>query len=78
MYRGHTIAVSRSELTRGFSIRWDGRLLGRRWWTLLGAGELAVEADVDGARVPVVARLEPISQCRLTVGGDPVETRRTR
>lgn len=39
-YEGHRLVVSRNELTKGFSLEWDGEEIARRSWSLVGLGEL--------------------------------------
>jgi hypothetical protein len=47
-YEGHAIVVSRNELTRGFSLEWDGAEIAKRVWSLVGLGELHGSAEVGG------------------------------
>jgi hypothetical protein len=50
-WRGHAITITRSELTRGFSIWFDGQEIARRSWSWVGLGELKGDAVVkDGYR----------------------------
>jgi len=48
-YSGHHVVVSRNELTRGFSLEWDGVEIARRVWSLMGLGELHGSAEVKPA-----------------------------
>ncbi len=52
-YEGHNITVSRNELTRGFSLEWDGHEIARRAWSFVGLGELHGTADMSGKNVDV-------------------------
>lgn len=88
-HRGHRIAITRNELTRGFSIWWDGDEVARRSWSWIGLGELKATVDLhgegyrDGKRTVevVVAITIPESQgeldghVALTVDGEPVAVR---
>lgn len=52
-YEGHTIVVSRSELTRGFNLQWDGNEIASRTWSFIGLGELHASATIGEREVPV-------------------------
>ncbi len=88
-WRGHRIAVTRNELTRGFSIWFDDVEIAKRSWSWVGLGELRGDADVpaegyrDGKRAVevVVVITWPENQgeldghVALTVDGNSVEMR---
>jgi hypothetical protein len=52
-YEGHHITVARNELTRGFSIEWDGQEIARRSWSFVGLGELHGTAHENGKDIDV-------------------------
>ncbi len=52
-YEGHNITVARNEITRGFSIEWDGHEIARRAWSFIGIGELHGSAELNGKAVDV-------------------------
>jgi len=56
-YEGHNITVARNELTRGFSIEWDGHEIARRAWSFVGLGELHGSAELDGKPIDVHVQL---------------------
>ncbi|NOU34814.1 MAG: hypothetical protein HOO96_43540 [Polyangiaceae bacterium] len=70
-HHGHAVVVARDELTRGFSIHWDGTLLGRRSWSWIGLGELHATAELAAQPVEVHVKLE-LGKCTVTVAGEPV------
>lgn len=83
-FEGHNITVGRNEVTRGFSLEWDGQELARRVWSLVGLGELHGSADVDGKHHEVHVKLtlgdKLLSDgvCEITVDGKPVEVTHIR
>ena len=80
-HEGHSIVVSRNELTKGFSIEWDGDEIAKRAWSWIGLGELAGTVDLNGRSVEVKVAIEwgGLKQldgtCSVTVDGEnvPVE-----
>jgi hypothetical protein len=78
-YQGHNVTVLRNEMTRGFSIEWDGREIARRSWSMVGLGELHGSAEIDGKDVDVKVVLDvggPMlgaGVCRISVDGANVE-----
>ena len=83
-YEGHALVVTRTELTKGFSLTWDGVEIARQSWSFFGLGELHGSADVQGRKVDVKASLrwgglrEIQGKCSLTVDGKPLEVQRFR
>jgi hypothetical protein len=83
-YAGHNITVARSELTRGFSIEWDGHEIARRAWSLVGLGQLHGTAELDGKDIDVHVTLQLGGEgfdgsCTIAVDGTPVtEVRKIR
>ena len=47
-HAGHLVSVTRNELTKGFSVEWNGNELARRTWSWIGLGELQATAPLDG------------------------------
>ena len=52
-YQGHRFTVTRTELTRGFKLEYDGRLVDKKSWSLIGVGELDGTIETAGKTVPV-------------------------
>lgn len=83
-YEDHNITVSRNEVTRGFSLEWDGQEIARRAWSFVGLGELHGTADVDGKHFDVHVALtfgEGIltdGKCEVKVNGTAVEVKHIR
>ncbi|MBX3270319.1 MAG: hypothetical protein KF729_08655 [Sandaracinaceae bacterium] len=82
-HQGHRIVVFRNELTKGFSLEWDGEELARRRWSWIGLGTLAGTAEVDGEPVEVHVELDwggdgLNGTCTITVGGQRVTASRVR
>jgi len=77
-YEGHKLAVTRNELTRGFALEWDGEVIAKRRWSLVGLGELHSSADVKGKETEVHVRIhwgglkELDGICEITVGGNAI------
>ncbi len=76
-HRGHNVTVLRNEMTRGFSIEWDGHEIARRAWSLVGLGQLHGTADMNGKDVDVHVSLQLGGEgfdgsCTITVDGKPV------
>lgn len=78
-YEGHNITVSRNEVTRGFSLEWDGHEIARRAWSFVGLGELHGTAEFDGKQhdVHVVLSFGPglltDGTCTIKVDGKTIE-----
>lgn len=74
-HEGHALVVSRNELTKGFSLEWDGVEIARRSWSWIGLGELHATAELDGKPVEVrvaiswggLSQLE--GKCAISVDG---------
>jgi hypothetical protein len=83
-YEGHNITVSRNELTRGFSLEWDGQESARRVWSLIGLGELHGSAEHAGKPVDVRVALEwgegigTDGECKISVDGKPIDVKHVR
>jgi hypothetical protein len=83
-YEGHNITVARSEVTRGFSLEWDGKEIAHRTWSWVGLGELHASAEREGGHHDVKATLswgEGIltdGACTVTVDGKPVTMQHVR
>ena len=83
-YEGHSIVVSRNELTKGFQIDWDGQEIAKRSWSWIGLGELAGTAELNGKPVEVHVALEwgGLKQldgtCTVTVDGTKVPVERAK
>ena len=91
-WRGHRLAITRNELTRGFSIWFDDAEIARRSWSWVGLGELKGDATVpaegyrEGQRhVEVVvviswpeSNAEMDGHVTLTVDGQPVDVRHVK
>jgi hypothetical protein len=81
-WKGHEVAVSRNEWTKGFSIEWDGTEIARRSWSWIGLGELRGQVRVNGnpAEVQVVLGWGGASKlagsCTVTVDGENVPVER--
>jgi hypothetical protein len=76
-WNGHHFTVHRNEVTKGFSVEFDGRVLDERRWSLIGTGTLTGTVEVDGREVPVKVTL-PLSlrgRCDLEVDGVEVPVR---
>jgi len=77
-YRGHALVVSRNEVTKGFSLSWDGVEIGRRTWSWVGLGTLSATAEIDGEPVEVHAAITwgglsaLDGKCEITVGGESI------
>jgi len=77
-YDGHHFTVSRSEVTRGFKLEYDGRLVDKQSWSLIGVGDLDGSIEIDGrtatVHVTLFGRL-PLSkeqECVITVDGKAI------
>lgn len=82
-YEGHNITVARNELTKGFSVEWDGVEIARRAWSFIGLGELHGSAEHAGRPVEVHVALEwaglgSDGTCKITVDGAPVAVTHVR
>jgi hypothetical protein len=77
-HEGHRVAVTRSEWTKGLRLSWDGRLLARKRWSMLGTGELAGEAHVNGQPVSVRVTVAALTGCRVDIDGRAVAVRKVR
>ena len=83
-FEGHNITVSRSELTKGFSIEWDGKEIARRSWSWIGLGELHGTAEVGDKHHAVHAKLDwgdgigSNGSCDVSVDGTPVAVSNVR
>lgn len=80
-YQGHHFTVTRTELTRGFKLEYDGRLVDKKSWSLIGVGELDGTIEHEGKSVQVHVTLTgrlPLSdaqECEITVDGNDVPVR---
>jgi hypothetical protein len=83
-FEGHSLTVARNELTRGFSLEWDGQELARRMWSFIGLGELHGTADVDGKHHDVHVKLSfgpgllTDGTCEILVDGKALEVTHVR
>lgn len=80
-HEGHNITVFRNELTKGFTVEWDGREIARRSWSWIGLGEVAGTAQVDEEPIEVHVLIDwggLDGQCTVTVGGRPIVADRIR
>lgn len=77
-WNGHHFTMDRNEVTKGFSVACDGRVLAERRWSLVGIGTLTAEIESNGRTVRVEMHL-PLSfrrsACNLSVDGQPVQVR---
>lgn len=77
-YEGHKLVVSRNELTRGFSLTWDGDEIAKRRWSLVGLGELHTSAEANGKQVDVKVVIywggfsEMDGKCMITIDGKEI------
>jgi hypothetical protein len=77
-FEGHSLAVKRNELTRGFALEWDGVDIAHRRWSLIGLGELHASAEAKGRNVDVRVVIhwgglkELDGKCEITVDGKPI------
>lgn len=74
-YRDHKVVVSRNELTKGFSIEWDGQEIARRTWSWIGVGELRATQELDGTPAEVHVTIEwggLNGKCTVLVDGTEV------
>lgn len=82
-HQGHHFTVTRSEVTRGFTLEYDGRLVDKRSWSLIGVGDLEGTIELDGRSVKVHVTLFgrlPFSneqECEIKVDGQPIPVRTT-
>jgi hypothetical protein len=74
-YEGHRFTISRNEVTRGFRVEYDGRIVSKKRWSLVGLGELRGMIEHGGRELPVKVELTLMSGCVLAVGGRRVATR---
>ncbi len=80
-YHGHHFTVTRTEVTRGFKLEYDGRLVDKHGWTLIGVGDLEGSIEMDGKQVEVRATLTgrlPFSkeqECEIRVDGQAIPVR---
>ena len=68
--------ISRSELTRGFQIEWDGEVIASRAWSFVGLGRLNGTANIDDRSVEVTVVIGLggwDGECSVTVDEDNVE-----
>ncbi len=83
-FEGHHLTVSRNELTRGFSLEWDGQEIARRSWSLVGLGELHGSAESEGRHheVSVAIQWGGFSQldgtCTIKIDGTEIPVRHIR
>ncbi len=83
-FQGHKIVVSRNELTKGFSLEWDGDEIARRKWSLIGLGELHGSAEFEGRNHDVKVAIEwgGLSEmdghCSITVDGTDIPVKHVR
>jgi hypothetical protein len=83
-HAGHSIVVSRNELTKGFSLEWDGTEIARRTWSLIGLGELHGSAESNGQPVEIHVAIrwgglsELDGKCTVTVDGQEVPVRHVK
>jgi hypothetical protein len=80
-HEGHKLEISRNEMTRGFSLAWDGEQIAHRRWSLVGIGELHASANVagsDGGLRPVDVKivLNVGGECTAIVDGREVPVRK--
>jgi len=82
-YEGHHFTVTRTELTRGFKLEYDGRVVDKKSWSLVGVGELEGKIEHEGRSVTVRASLIgrlPLSneqECFIQVDGKDIAVRTT-
>jgi len=80
-YEGHHFTVTRTELTRGFKLEYDGRLVDKHSWSLVGIGELEGTIEAGGRALRVHATLFgrlPFSneqECEIEVDGTKIPVR---
>lgn len=80
-YAGHKLAMTRTEITKGFALAWDGVDIAQQRWSWFGLGELRGSAQVEGKAVQVLAALrwggitELRGKCTITVDGNPLAVR---
>jgi hypothetical protein len=83
-YEGHNLVVSRNELTKGFSLEWDGHEIAKRLWSLIGLGELHTSAEHDGKPVDVKVVIywggfsEMDGKCLITVDGREIPVKHVK
>ena len=80
-YKGHHIVISRSEITKGFQIEWDGEVIASRKWSFVGLGRLDGTAEIadQSVEVKVVIGLGGWDgECAVTVGQENVKLKQTK
>jgi hypothetical protein len=75
-YEGHRLTVSRNELTRGFALECDGRVVAQKRFSLLGIGELHGTLPLGDHALPFSVALDIPSSCSITVAGRPLSVRK--
>jgi hypothetical protein len=78
---GMQITVNRNELTKGFSLECDGRVLDQKRWSWIGVGELHGVVERDGRSVTIDVEL-PLSfrraACTARIDGKPLEIKQVK
>jgi hypothetical protein len=83
-FEGHKLVVTRSELTRGFKLEWDGVDIAHRRWSFIGLGELHATAEASGRAVDVKVAIEfgglseMDGKCTITVDGKDLAVRHVK
>jgi hypothetical protein len=83
-YEGHTLVVSRNELTKGFKLVFDGTEIAHRTWSWIGLGELHASAETQGAHLDIKVGIhwgglsELDGKCVITVDGKDIPVRHVK
>lgn len=80
-YEGVHLTVNRNEVTKGFWIEGDGRILAERRWSWIGTGDLEADLEVGGRTVRLHATLPlsfPRSRCVLRADGRDLPLRQIK
>lgn len=79
-WNGRTFTIRRDELTKGFSVEHEGKVLAKKSWSLAGVGTLEASFDAEGRAVPLIVEL-PLSlsdACKVTIDGAAVPVRQLK
>ena len=76
-HASRTFAITRNEVTKGFTVTCDGQVVARRSWSWIGRGELVGAIEAGGRSIEVRVRLQVLRPtCTLWVDGVEVPVQR--